>query len=53
MSSEEEIHTTIRSYLARMLVDTVKDTHLIQGEQISAKKLQKPRYVARPHFWTC
>ena len=53
MSSEEEIHTSIFSYLTKILDDAVKDTHLVQGTHISVQNLQKPRYVFRQCFRPC
>ena len=53
MSSEEEIRTSIFSYLTKILDDAVKDTHLIQETHISIQNLQKPRYVFRQCFRPC
>ncbi|KIM50128.1 hypothetical protein SCLCIDRAFT_12388 [Scleroderma citrinum Foug A] len=43
MASKQQIHRIMLSYLQKTLGDVVLNTHLVSGEQISLKKLQKPR----------
>ena len=43
--SEEQIRSSLVSHLQDLLVDVVSNTHLLSGDQISQKKMQKPRFV--------
>ena len=46
MASEQQLHSAMLSYLQQTLGDAVLNTHLVSGNQISLKKLDKPRLVS-------
>jgi hypothetical protein len=50
MPAKEELTSLMLSHLKIILGDAMSNTHLIQGDQITIQKLQKPRYVFKAVF---
>jgi hypothetical protein len=48
--SAEELKSSILSHLEIILADVVSNTQLVQGEQITNQKMQKPRYAFKAIF---
>jgi len=46
MASEQQLCSAMLSYLQQTLGDAVLNMHLVSGNQISLKKLDKPRLVS-------